>query len=222
MKTFIILPFVFLVSLLKSFGQSSALNIPGIHQLVSYSKSENGLQKDARTKQVQVSANEEGNKTLLAKLKVTYRTLQQRYNTLGTAINAANIGLNAVPMVNRIVSNQQELYELAKGNPAIAALAYNTEIAFVDKAHSLVNYLIGLSASIGDINQMKLSDRRIIFDFILTELSAIQDLSGNLVNSVRYVNRTSLIRSLNPMQDYIDQDKALADEIIRNAKYLKQ
>lgn len=221
MKAFIILPFFFLLSLLKSFGQGSALNIPGLHQLVSYSKSENSLQKDARTKQAQVNIKEDGNKTLLAKLKDVYRTLQQRYNTLGTAINAANIGLNAVPMVNRIVSNQQELYELARSNPAITVLAYNTEIEFVDKARSLVNYLIGLSASIGDINQMKVSDRKVLFDFILTELSSIQDLSRNLVNSVRYVNRASLIRSMNPMQDYINQDKALADEIIRNAKYLK-
>lgn len=221
MKIFIITPILLLIWALHSFGQSSALNIPGIHQLVSYSKSENSLQKDARTKQAQVSASEEGNKTLLAKLKVTYRTLQQRYNTLGTAINAANIGLNAVPMVNRIVNNQQELYELARDNPTITALAFNTETEFVSKSHSLVNLLIGLSASIGDINQMKLSDRKMLFDFILVELSGIDDLSGNLVNSVRFANRNALVRSLNPMQDYIDQDKAMAGEIIRNAKYLR-
>jgi len=107
-------------------------------------------------------------------------------------------------------------------NPAVAVLGYQTEIEFVDKAHSLLNYLIGLSASIGDVNQMKLSDRKMLFDFILSELNDIQDLSGNLVNSVAYANRSSLIRSLNPVQDYVDQDKAIAGEILNNAKYLKQ
>jgi hypothetical protein len=206
---------------LRTFAQVNALNIPGIHQLVAYSKSENSLQNDARTKQAQVSANEAANKTLLAKLKDTYRTIQQRYNTLGTAINAANIGIQATPMVNRIISNQEELYNLARDNPAVISLAYQTEIEFVQKARNLVYYLIGLSASIGDINQMKLSDRKMLFDYILSELSNIEDLSGNLVNLVQYANLSSLVRSLNPVQNYIDQDKAIVGQIIGNAKYLK-
>lgn len=222
MKVIIITPLLFLLALLKGYSQVNALNIPGIHQLVAYSKSENGLQNDARTKQVQVTANEAGNKTLLAKLKDTYRTIQQRYTTLGTAINAANIGIQATPMVNRIISNQEQLYNLARDNPAIIALAYQTEAEFVDKARSLVYYLIGLSASIGDINQMKVSDRKMLFDFIVSELSNIEDLSGNLVSSLHYANLSSVVRSLNPVQNYIDQDKAIAGQIITNAKYLKQ
>lgn len=221
MRVIIITPILLLFIASRSFGQSSALNIPGIHQLVAYSKSENSLQKDARDKQAVVNANEAGNKTLLSKLKNTYRTLQQRYNTLGTAISAANIGIQATPMVNRIISNQDQLYQLASKNPAIIPLAYQTEIDFVGKAQSLVNYLIGLSASIGDVNQMKLSDRKILFDFILSELSNIEDLSGTLVNSVAYSSRASLIRSLNPVQDYVDQDKAIVGDILNNAKYLK-
>ena len=222
MKVMIVTPILFWLFVSRSFAQVNALNIPAIHQLVSYSKSENSLQNDARSKQAVVNANEAGNKTLLTKLKNTYRTLQQRYNTLGTAISAANIGIQATPMVNRIISNQEQLYQLANQNPAIIPLAYQTEIEFVDKAHSLVNYLIGLSASIGDVNQMKLSDRKMLFDFILSELSNIQVLSGNLVNSAAYANRSTLLRSLNPVQGYIDQDKAIVGDIINNAKYLKQ
>jgi hypothetical protein len=222
MKALILTIVLFSLFILHAVAQVKALNIPAIHQLVSYSKSENSLQNDARSKQAVVNINEAGNKTLLTKLKNTYRTLQQRYNTLGTAISTANIGIQATPMVNRIISNQEQLYQLANSNPAIVPLAYQTEIEFVDKAHSLVNYLIGLSASIGDVNQMKLSDRKMLFDFILSELSTIQDLSGNLVNTVAYANRSALLRSLNPMQDYIDQDKAIVGDIISNAKYLKQ
>jgi hypothetical protein len=222
MKLIIIVPVLLFLFALNSFGQRSALNIPGIHQLVAYSKSENNLQNDARDRQAVVNVNETANNTLLAKLKNTYRTLQQRYNTLGTALSAANIGIQATPMVNRIISNQEQLYQLANKNPSIIPLAYQTELEFVEKAHGLVYYLIGLSASIGDVNQMKLSDRKVLFDFILSELSSIEDLSGNLVNSFAYSSRASLIRSLNPFQDYIDQDKAIVGEILNNAKYLRQ
>jgi hypothetical protein len=221
-RLFIICPIWLLLNAASAFGQQKALNIPGIWQLVGESKSENKLQKTALDRQSRNTAEEYGNKTMLDKLKNTYRTIQQRYSTLGTAINAANVGIDAQPMVSRIISNQSELYTLARDNPAILALAYKTEIQFADKAQMLIRYLVGLCLSMGDVNQMKASDRRILFDYILSELSNIQDLSGNLVNSVRYGNLASLIRSVNPFQNYIDQDKVIVRDIINNAKYLKQ
>jgi len=47
-------------------------------------------------------------------------------------------------------------------------------------------------------------------------------LSGNLVNTLTYSNLNSLLRSINPFQNYIDADKSMAESIVQNAKYLKQ
>ena len=221
MKVTIVISLIILLYGKAGFAQKSALNVPGIWQLVDYSKSENKLQNDARNNQTLVTANEAANKTMLSKLKDTYRTLQQRYNTLGTAINMANIGIQATPMVNRIVSNQAALVRLAQDNPLALALVYQTELEFAGKSRSLVNYLVGLSASVGDVNQMKMSDRKLLFDFIITELGTIDELSGNLVNCMQYANLGSLIRTLNPFQNYLAQDRSLVTDIITNAKYLK-
>lgn len=49
--------------------QRKALNIPGIQQLVAYSKSEYDLQGEARNRQTVTTANEQANKTMLARLK---------------------------------------------------------------------------------------------------------------------------------------------------------
>lgn len=204
------------------FCQQNALNIPGLHQLVGASKSENRLQNEAKKSQVVVSANEYQNKTMLAKLKYKYRQLQQRYNALGTIISAANIGINAAPMVKHIVDNQVGIYQVASENPSFIPLAYSSEVEFVSKARSLINYLIGLTANIGAINQMKISDRKILFDYILSELNTIQSLSSSLLNSMQFSQANGLLRSMNPFQDYLDQDREIIGEIIRNAKYLKQ
>ncbi|MBT2560124.1 hypothetical protein J7E50_02675 [Pedobacter sp. ISL-68] len=222
MKTIILTPLLLLLGFLTADAQKKALNIPGIWQLTDYSKSENKLQNSARDKQSLTTASEAGNRTMLARLKDTYRILQQRYNSLGTAINIANIGLQATPMVNRIISNQARLYQLAGSNPAIIPLVYRSEIEFVEKAYSLANYLTGLCAALGDINQMKMADRKMLFDFILSELNVIRNLSGNLLSSAQYASLNTLIRSVNPFRDYIDQDRSLIEEIINNAKYLKQ
>lgn len=203
-------------------AQQNVIDIVGMHQLVDQSKSEHTEQVEARNKQATVTANEQANLTLLDKMKVMYRTLQNRYNALGTAINIADIGLTAAPMVSHIIANQAQVITLVEKNPAVAFLGLQTEIEFTEKAEALLGYVSGLTLSLGDVNQMKASDRKLLFDYVIIQLSTIQELSGHLVNTLTYSNLASLLRTLNPFQDFIDQDKNVAEDIIQNAKYLKQ
>ncbi|SEO10136.1 hypothetical protein SAMN05192574_105305 [Mucilaginibacter gossypiicola] len=203
------------------FAQHKVLNIPAIHQLVEESKSENKRQTEARNRQAAALANEQANLTLLAKLKVTYRNLQDRYNALGTAINAAQIGLYATPMVQRIISNQAQIVSYVEKNPALIAIGYGAALNFSEKAKDLLGYVSGLTLSIGDVNQMKASDRKLLFDYALSELSAIQDQSGNMLAMMQYSRLSDLLKATNPFQSFIDADQDLAKDILRNAKYLK-
>ncbi|SEN01972.1 hypothetical protein SAMN05192574_102199 [Mucilaginibacter gossypiicola] len=216
---------IFLVMFLGSkfvlFAQQKTLDIVGIHQLVSESQSENKLQVSARNKQATVSANEQANLTLLSKVKATYRELQQRYNTLGTAINLAEIGIYASPMVSRIVSNQAQIIQLVQKNPALLAIGYQSELQFVMQAKDLMGYVTGLTLSLGDVNQMKASDRKMLFDYVISELSNIQNLSGNMLSMMQYSNLASLLKAANPFQNFIDADINIGKDIIQNAKYLK-
>jgi hypothetical protein len=205
-----------------SIAQKKALNIPGIHQLVSDSKSEYDRQNDARNRQTITTANEQANRTLLARLKLKYQELQQRYHALGTAIDAANIGIHAAPMISHIIRNQMEIYRIAQQQPLFIGMAYQTEIEFVSRSRSLLNYLIGLCASIGAVNQMKASDRKLLFDHVLMELNTIQELSAKLASAMQISHSAGLLRSLNPFQDYVDQDREIIQDIIRNAGYLKR
>jgi len=207
---------------LSAYCQQSTIDIVGMHQLIDQSKDEHSAQVNARNNQATVNANEQANLTLLEKLKNVYRTLQQRYNTLGTAISVAEIGIEAEPMVKQIISYQALIVQLAEKNPAGAALGIQTEIEFAEKAEALSGYVAGLVLSYGDINQMKASDRKLLFDYVIQQLSTIQELSGNMVNILTYSNLATLLRSLNPFQGFIDQDKSMVEGIIQNAKYLKQ
>jgi hypothetical protein len=203
-------------------AQEKVLDIPQLLQLVDYSKSEHTQQVNARDKQVTVSSTEAGNKTLLDKMKNMYRTLQNRYSVLGTAISAVDVGLQAEPMVKRIISSQSQLVQLAQKNPAIIALAYQTEIDFAEHSEMLIRYLAGLLLSIGDVNQMKASDRKLLFDYVLTELSNIQDMSNQLVRSVQFGTLASLLHHLDPFDSFVAQDQNMVKDILSNAKYLKQ
>jgi len=221
MKTKILLFLTLIVGTTKVFAQQSTLDIVGIHQLVDESTSENKLQVTARNQQAAATANEQANLTLLEKLKVTYRTLQQRYNTLGTAITVADVGLYAEPMVNQIVSYQAQIVALAEKNPALIAIGFQTELQFAEKAKSLLGYVAGLILSYGDVNQMKASDRKMLFDYVISQLSNLQQLSGNMVNMMQYSSLASLLKAANPFQNFINADVSLSKSIIQKAKYLK-
>ncbi|NHA03264.1 hypothetical protein G7092_05645 [Mucilaginibacter sp. HC2] len=209
-------------TVMTAFAQQKILDIPALHQLVDESESENKLQVKAKNQQALTVANEQANLTLLDKTKVMYRTLQHRYNTLGTAINIADIGIYATPMVSRIISNQAQIVQLVQKNPALIAIGYQSALQFTSQARSLVAYVTGLSLSTGDVNQMKASDRKMLFDYVISELSYIQDLSGNMLNMMQYSSLASLLRAANPFQNFIDADKSIGQDIIQNAKYLKR
>ncbi|WP_316848953.1 hypothetical protein [Pedobacter agri] len=202
------------------YAQRKALNIAGIHQLVADSKSENERQQTARNRQAQNTVNEQANKTLLFKLKDSYRLLQSRFSFLGMAVSAAEVGLNATPMVSRIVADQSRLYEAAVRDPLLLPLVYQTEVEFVLRAKDLSGYLLGLVLSYGALNQMKISDRKMLFDHVIAELQVIAGLSAGLVRLLDQANLSSMLTRLNPFADYISTDKSVVEDILRNAKAL--
>ena len=206
---------------LSAFSQESTIDLPNMYQLINESQKEHTEQVEARNGQALNTGTEEANMTLLEKLKNIYRTIQQRYNLLGTAITVVDVGLQAEPMVKQIVNYQSQIIALAERNPAVIALGYQTEIEFAEKAESLLGYMAGLILSIGDVNQMKASDRKMLFDYIIFQLSRIQELSGNMLNLLQYNNLASVLKALNPFQSFINEDKSIATSIIQNAKYLK-
>jgi len=215
MRAVIFIGFLLLILHHKSFGQ---LNVELIHQLVSESKSEHSRQDQAKNKQAIASANEEVNRSQMGKLKMKYRELQQRFHTVGLAIDAAQIGLEASPVVSEIIRQQSIIYQLAKDNPILIALAFQTEKDLADRARMLSNYIAGLALSIGDINQMKASDRKILFSHALTELRLIEGASKGLAVAML---QASYKRSTDPFADFVNKDKQLVDDIIRNATILK-
>lgn len=215
MRRFVLLlSFSFIVS--YGFAQT---NVVGIYQLIGANQSEFDKQKSARDHQLHINANEAVNKTALEKLQKKYAEIQDRYSTLGTAINAAKIGLDAYPLINNIVKNQKAIMKEVGKDPVLYIIAFESEKEFVQKSYMLVNYLAGLTATIGNINQMKASDRAILFNHVLVELRRISKISRNLAMTMAFNNWQNNLRKSNPFQNYIDKDKAIVKDIMKVWKY---
>ena len=217
MKYFWLLPFVLWATLGMGFAQT---NVALLHQLVEESKSEYNLQKEAKENQGSNSVNEEVNKNLIKSVKEKYRAVQDRFAKLSIVIDAFGIGAAAEPLVNSIIDNQQQIVFYCSQNPELLLFAVETERVFVERSYSLLNYLFGLSASIGVVNQMKVSERRILFQHILDELREINGLSYTVSRSLQH--HLERKRGVNPYLQYVATEMALVEEIIQSAKTLSR
>lgn len=215
MKLFWLSILVFFANL----GQGAAqVNVALLHQLVEESKSEYNLQKEAKASQGRNAVNEEVNKNLVKSVKEKYRVVQERFAKLSIVIDAFGIGATAEPLVNSIIDNQQQILFYCSQNSELVLFAVETEKIFVQRSYSLLNYLVGLSASIGEVNQMKVSERRILFQHIIDELREINGLSYTVSKSLQ--NHIQRKRGVNPYLAYVATEMALVEEIIQNAKIL--
>nr|WP_181718582.1 hypothetical protein [Pedobacter sp.]QJS06243.1 hypothetical protein [Pedobacter sp.] len=196
------------------------VNVPLLHQLVENSKTEHEKQTAAKNVQRNTTAIEESNRGLMKQVKGKYRTLQQRFAKMNIFLDAANIGVSATPLIREIIRQQQQIIVYTQSDPQLLPIALDSEVIFVKRANSLVNYLVGLCAVIGDVNQMKVSDRRILFQHVLDELRTISYLSGGVARTLQAAIWDS--QKTDPFSDYIKREEALLDDIINNAKSLKQ
>ena len=178
-KNAFILAFTFMVCTVEA-----QTNVQLLHQLVEDSKKEHNLQIETRNSQSKTTAQEEINRDLAEEVKNKYRVVKNRFSKIHFLIDAIGIGNSAIPIIRSIGENQKRIFEQCKENPALMYLAVEAEKSFVQKSESLLSYLVGLTAVIGDLNQMAGSDRRILYQHIIDELTEINRISRGMAYSL--------------------------------------
>lgn len=207
--------FVYLFILFSTFRTCYAqLNVELLHQLIDQSKSEHAKQSDARDRQVETTANEGVNKTLLTRLKDKYRGVQSRFSTLAGAIDMAQIGMESYPILSDIATNQMTIFKLCKDDPLLSVLALDAQLDIADRAERLTGFIYGVCLSIGEINQMKPSDRKMLFSHVITELRAISGVAHGLATTLSNSSKRSKIEALNPFSDFINTDRKIIEGIL--------
>jgi len=218
MKGILWLSFGFLLAATNATAQ---LNVELLHQLVAHSKDEESRQSKARTRQAVALANEEVNRSEMNRLKNKYRQLQERFKTLGLVINAAEIGIQAAPIIDEIIRQQQRILDRVADYPELALVAASAERELAGHAVQLGRYLAGLLVTIGDINQMRAADRKLLFTHVVNELRAIAGASRGLAVALYRYNRRTALADTYPLTEYINRDRELVEKILENYKSLK-
>lgn len=195
------------------------LNVQLLHQLVGHSKDEYERQKDARDRQAVTTTNEKVNSSSTEKLKKKYQEIQDRFSILQTALQGLSMGIESKPIIERIIAHQNKIISVASDHPEFIPLALNSEQEIVTRSLQLGRYITGLFLTVGDLNQMKASDRRLLYGHILTELRQIEGASRALASTLYYTTRKKILDGLNPFREFINTDKRIVENILRQLEH---
>ncbi|NQD70005.1 hypothetical protein HP439_04620 [Sphingobacterium shayense] len=193
------------------------LNAELLHQLVEHSKDEHTRQVTARNKQAVTSAQEEVNSHKTADLKAGYTLLESRFKTLQQALQVLSLGLESAPIARDIARQQQRVIDLAAAHPELLIIALTAQKEIGVQASLLTRFLLGLFISAGDLNQMKDSDRRILYSYAVNELRAlaasIRTLAKTMEASVYKKDQNS-----SSFGEFINIDIPIADQVLQREK----
>ena len=199
---------------------SAQVNVALLHQLVADSKREFAAQNTARDQQARSTGSSALNASQMERLKSLYRTNQSQINMLGTAVNVVQISSQALPLIVEISGLQTQIFSLCMHQPLLVPLALSSQLSIASRAQQLLRYCYGITLSIGALNQMRQSERAMLFSFVITELRSISGSLKGLEMSIRGVMAWFGSRTVN-FSNFSSRDKALVDDIILKIKQLK-
>jgi hypothetical protein len=213
------LPLLFPI-IFVSLSCSAQINIALLHQLVSESKREHERQSEARDRQATSTLAEELNRSSMNTLKDRYRQISSRFYVLGGAIDALQIGLEAGPVIEDIYRSQSAIISLCRDDPLLIPLALSAQISLADESQMLLRYLYGLALSAGELNQMRQSDRKLLFFAVISQLRSISGGLRGLYLTLRAAKENKRSKQ-SPFSDFARRDRALIEDILQKSKTLK-
>ncbi|WP_262245818.1 hypothetical protein [Parapedobacter soli] len=127
----------------------------------------------------------------------------------------ADIGTDIIRDVGRAT-------DIARSNPALLLFAEEGAREFKNRATALATEVGSFVTRGGRDNLMDSGERAKLLNRIVTELTILRGVAYGMYRSMYWAQQRGILNSLNPYAGFINIDKRIADDIVRNAKYLKQ
>jgi hypothetical protein len=121
-----------------------------------------------------------------------------------------------------ILENVDKALLIAKTNPILLLFAEEGAREFKTRATNLALEVGTFALKGGKENLMDSGERAKILNFIRTELNILRGIAFGMQRSMFWAQQRGILQSLNPYSTFINIDKSIADDIIRNSKLVKK
>jgi hypothetical protein len=121
-----------------------------------------------------------------------------------------------------ILENVDKALLIAKANPILLLFAEEGAREFKTRATNLALEVGTFALKGGKENLMDSGERAKLLNFIRTELNILRGIAFGMQRSMFWAQQRGILQSLNPYSTFINIDKSIADDIIRNSKLVKK
>lgn len=216
----IMLPIVYL--LITSSGGNTTppwekenVSFPMMNQEIRHTMQENERQKEMKNWQDTNLATEAVNKKQWEKFRETTTKIQERLKIVDFAMQAIPTGYAIFLESQKIQDIQSKITEEIQTAPYSLIVVLPAEIKFVDDMQMIVRLLTGIVLSYGAINQMEKSERKILLEYALEEVTRLRRDSFFMLMTIRNIKRkvewTKFV-----FLNYINKDKQIVEQIINH------
>jgi len=147
------------------------------------------------------------------------------YNGLANVNSALKDGLavkNLSVVIADMVNYLNQCLVMAKDRPELLLFAQNIGQQMQQRAVALVSDVSGYVLKEGDNVLADYNSRDQLLRKVTMQLQVIDGLAYGAYRAMYWAKERGIIASVNPYQAWINKDLSLGNQIIANAKYLKQ
>lgn len=147
------------------------------------------------------------------------------YNSLSNVNSALKDGLavkNIAVIVADMTSYIQQALVLARSSPELLLFAGNISSQMRTRANMLAADVSGYILKGGDNILADYNARDELLRKVIQQLQILDGLAYGAWRAMYWAKERGVVNSLNPFAAYINQDKVFVNQIIQNAKYLRQ
>ncbi|WP_207423776.1 hypothetical protein [Desertivirga brevis] len=121
-----------------------------------------------------------------------------------------------------IIEDANKTLQIAQGNPVLLLFAEKGAREFKARAGTIAAEASSFVLRGGKDNLMDSGERAKLLNKIRTELIILRGVAYGMHRSMFWAKQRGIFKSLNPYAGFINIDRKIADDIIRNTKYLKK
>lgn len=140
-----------------------------------------------------------------------------------SAIVRSLLGIKEIADISLdIVNDLDRAMDIARANPALLLFAQAGAREFRTRATNLAAEVNSFILRSGKDNLMDAGERAKLLNRVQTELTIIRGVSYGMHRSMYWAKQRGILASLNPYSGFINIDKRIAEDIIRNSRLIRR
>ena len=169
--------------------------------------------KDIAKEESKIAATQTYITAKLEQIKSIEKKMHERLTKVSAAIRNAKDIVYAADISKDIIKYQDEMIELAKGQPALVIVAAKTEKALIERTADLFLYLVTVTKD-GKV-MLDSAQRTAIIRHVVSELRVMRGLAYSVTRRMRVAARVGVLDYINPFDaSMLNQDAAIVKDLL--------